>query len=233
MTTIYILHGWTTDPDSEKKWKPFIDDLKKLGFESKFLKIPGLDTPLDEIWQLQDFVNWLKKQMPENEKVVLLGHSFGGQIATRFAVQFPAKIKSLILVDSSGIRNNTLRARFKRLIFLGLAKSGKTLTNNQTLRNLLYKLAREADYKNASPTLRKTMANIINDHTHNDLTQINCKTLIIWGKNDKVTPLFMAHEFNKKIPDNKLVIIENARHSPQFTHSKAVTKNISQFLFSK
>lgn len=226
----YILHGWSISNQNRQKWQPFLNLLKKAGFSVHFLEIPGLSTPLDESWYLQDFVDWLEKELHGQKNVALLGHSFGGQLSIRYTALHPQQISRLILVDSSGIRDKRLRARFKRKVFFILAKTGKNFLKAPIFRTILYKMARETDYKKAPPAQRKSMANVLQDEILEDLPQITCPTQIIWGADDTTTPLRNAHLLHEAIVGSTLDVIEGARHSPQFTHPEQVVKTIQNFL---
>jgi pimeloyl-ACP methyl ester carboxylesterase len=227
---VFILHGWAVDPHNAAKWQRFCAVLKTAGIQTEVLETPGLTTPLNEVWQLQDFVDWLGGKLAGEKRVFLLGHSFGGQIAIRFAAQHPEKVSELILIDSAGIRAFSLKAKVKRAVFFAAAKIGKMFFRGESFRRLLYKLAQEKDYFSASPLLRKTMANVIETEVLEDLTKIQAKSLVIWGRNDTVTPLSHGEIFAEKIPNSTLKIIDNARHSPQFTHTDEVAKIVSAFV---
>jgi len=245
---IYILHGWAVDQFNDKKWQPFMEEVKKNGHNSIFLKIPGLSSPLNEVWELDDFVKWVGNQLPKNEKIVLLGHSFGGQIAIRFTANNPDRVEKLILIDSAGQVDNRLRKVLKRNVFWLVAKIGKLFFNltsyNESpslrsapfqkgglfLRRLLYKFAREGDYKNAPPLMRKVMANVIKEEVIGDAKKIKCKNLIVWGSNDMTTPLFMGKKYQSLIKRSKLKIINEARHSPQFTHVNETVSAVKEFI---
>jgi len=227
--TIYILHGWAIDSENEKKWHEFRKLLSELGYETNFLAIPGLTNKLDKVWSLNDYVVWLENQLPK-EKVILLGHSFGGQIVSMFASRYLYRVKMIILIDSSGMIDKSLKKVIKRYVFRTAAKIGKTIFKHQVFRKFLYKLAREKDYFQADPIQRQTMANVINSEVTSQLDKIEAPTLIIWGENDTVTPLKFAKVFNSKIKNSELHIIEGARHAPQFTHILETAKIIGDFL---
>lgn len=227
--TIYILHGWAIDAENEKKWQNFRLLLEEKGFKTVFLPIPGLTTELQEVWSLDTYVLWLSKELP-NEPVILLGHSFGGQIASRFTAQNNERVKKLILIDSAGMIDRSLKKVLKRVVFGSVAKVGKLFFKHELLRKLLYKLAREQDYLNANPTQRQTMANVISTEVIDDLGGITCPTVIIWGRNDMATPVQFADMFHSKIKGSKLHIIDDARHSPQFTHAVQTVQIIGDFL---
>jgi len=229
MEVIYILHGWSTDANNYEKWQKFLGLLNRQGFNTKFIAIPGLDTNLEISWSLDDYVSWLAGHVKDS-KFILLGHSFGGQIGCRFAARFPDRVTRLILVDSAGLRDNRLRKVIKRRLFKTVATWGKALTKSLSLKKLLYKLAREQDYLQASEVMKQTMANVINDEVKNDLSQITCPTLIIWGQGDATTPRFQSQIFKSLISGSRLKIVAGARHSPQFTHVEDVVKEITGFV---
>lgn len=224
MNKVIILHGWTKNLD---KWKMFLKNLDKARINYQFPKIPGLTGNLSEVWSLNDYVKWLKKITDkEKGKVILIGHSNGGRIALAFTNTFPEKVEKLILIDSSGIYHNELILTIKRIVFRTIAKVGKKLTSSESIKSLLYKAARESDYKDLDKNVKQTMINLISSDLKPILPQIKIPTLIIWGANDKITPLSDGILMNNLIENSKLEIIKDARHSPQFTHSTEVANII-------
>lgn len=230
---VYLLHGWAPDQYNDQKWQPFQEELAALGVKSTFLPIPGLSAPLDEVWNLDDYVRWLEGELRGQKDVVLLGHSFGGQLSIRYAAQHPQQLRRLILVAASGIRDQSFKGRSKRLVFGVLAKIGKVLFPIPLARQLLYKLARERDYLNAPPLLRRTMSLILSQEVLADAAQVSCPTLLIWGELDRVTPLKNGSIYQQTLPVAELKIIAGARHSPQFTHTKKVAAAVATFLKQK
>lgn len=220
---ILILHGWTYSTD---KWANLINFLKSKN-SVELLKIPGLTERLDEIWNLDNYVEWLNEKVDSQKgKVILIGHSNGGRISLAYSAKYPEKVANLILIDSAGIYHNELPIRLKRLVFKVIARFGKKITKSQTLRKALYKISREMDYENATPIVKKTMVNLITSDITYILSKIKIPTLIIWGRNDKITPLQDGHLMHKLIQNSKLEIIEDAKHSPQFSKPQIVAKII-------
>ena len=220
---IYILHGWTYSTD---KWSDFLELLEKEGFKPNLLKIPGLTEKIDRAWNLDDYVEWLNKKI--GSETILIGHSSGGRLALAYSLKYPQKVKQLILMDSAGVYHKELSIRIKRFLFRKIAKWGKKITKYQGLRGLLYKLAGEMDYKQASPVMRETMKNLISVDLTPRLTEIKPPTLIIWGEQDKTTPVFDGRLMYKLIPNSKFHIIKDAKHSPMFTHPSEVVKIIAK-----
>jgi pimeloyl-ACP methyl ester carboxylesterase len=220
MKKIIILHGWTKILD---KWSPFIDELKNKNISADLLKIPGLTEKLSKAWGISDYVEWLKKIVDkEKNKVIMVGHSNGGRIALSFANQYPEKIEKLILIDSAGIYHDELPRRIKLIVFKTIAKIGKKITSSKRMEDLLYKLAREGDYTKSDPIVKQTMINLLNSDKNLNISQISVPTLIIWGADDKITPLSNGIQLNKLIKNSKLEIVREAKHSPMYTHPQIV-----------
>lgn len=228
---VYILHGWTYSLD---KWQPFVSALKNRKLNPILLKIPGLTEKIDRTWDMNDYVNWLYKKLEEDpatagqEKVILLGHSNGGRIAMNFALIYPEKIEKLILIDSAGICHDELRVKLKRKVFGTIAKTGRRILKNNLGKNFLYFLAGENDYKDADENMKKTMVNLLASDKILKAENISIPTIIFWGEKDRITPLSDGEILNKKIVKSKLLIVNGARHSPQFTHPQKLAKIISQ-----
>lgn len=221
-----MLHGWSYSTD---KWSAFIKLMREKGLKPQLLEIPGLTAPIDRPWILDDYVEWLKDKAGA-EKITLVGHSNGGRISIAFTFKYPELVERLILIDSAGIYHKELPLRLKRFVFGNLARAGKKITNSQNGRKVLYKLARTTDYRDATPEMRQTMANLISADLAPELHKITAPTLIIWGAEDKITLLSDGKLMHDLIPNSRLHVVRGARHSPQFTHSKEVCAKIIEWI---
>jgi len=73
----------------------------------------------------------------------------------------------------------------------------------------------------------------IKNNMTKDLPFIKNPTCIIWGKQDRITPVEVAHEFHRLIPASHLYWIDKCGHAPmmenpvEFVH--IVEKWLSQF----
>lgn len=227
---VFIIHGWTAAKETKAKWQPFIDLLTERGFEATFLGLPGLLKPLDESWNLDQYVEWVHAKVKKDKPVILIGHSFGGQVATRLSYLHPKDVSKLVLIDSSGIPDLRWTSWLKRQVFLYLAKLGKPLASIAPLRNIFYKFVGERDYYKATPAQRKTMQQVIRTDLRPIAPNVQQPTLIIWGEHDQTTPLVMGQTFLQLLPQSTLNIIASARHSPQYTHTQEVVGAIDRWL---
>ncbi len=259
---IIILHGWGS---SAEKWQS-IKSLLNQYYEktSRSIKIatpdlPGFkkETALSQIWNLDNYINWFKNLFSKqgncltklsnklSNKSVLIGHSFGGRMAIKFAAQNPEKLKALILISSAGIKEQiktdgervsvSLTENGSPSVF-ALAKVGKRfsfLPFYSFFRKFFYRyVLRKTDYINAEkfPFLKETFKNIISEDLTPYLEKIKVPTLIIWGDKDKMTPISDAYLMNKKIPNSKLEILKNIGHAPHLECPEVLAKKIHKFI---
>lgn len=132
---------------------------------------------------------------------VVVGHSFGGRVAVRLARMYPSYVEKLVLIDSAGLRPRRKLSYYLKVLFhkLSVKLGGKGLKGSP-------------DYMALSPVMKKSFVNIVNDYTNKDLRYISAPTLIVWGSEDKETPLYMARKFKRGIKKSVLKIFKGAGH---------------------
>lgn len=196
---LVFLHGWGGQIDSFK----FICKYLKFDFKALFIDFPpfGKSTQMDFAWTMFDYVELTLGIMREVNfiKPIVIGHSFGGRVATLLASGGYAG--KLMLVDSAGLKpKRTLKYKFKCMINKLKAKMDcKNIKGSK-------------DYEALSPVMKKTFVNIVNTFLEKYANIINIPTYIFWGAKDRQTPLYMARRFNALIKGSELVIIKNAGH---------------------
>lgn len=176
----------------------------------------------------------VNKEVNPPRKFVLIGHSFGGRIAIKYATRYPEKIEKLILTGAAGIKHPlTLR---QRIIFI-IAKLGKMLLSlpminifNKYARSFLYKAAKEKDYNAASPKMKEVMKNVIKENLFTKLNQIKTPTLLIWGKSDRSTPLSDGKIMHDKIEGSEMTVIDYANHSLPYQKPEEFAKAVLEFI---
>jgi pimeloyl-ACP methyl ester carboxylesterase len=185
---------------------------------------------MDRPWTIEDYVEWLRKEIvEESEPILLLGHSNGGRISLSFTAKYPNKVAQLVLIGSAGVYHRGIEITLKRELFKVLAKIGKVFTKSAFLERILYRFARAKDYREANPIMKETMANLIAVDIVPELSKITMPVLLLWGANDNQTPVSDAYVLANGLPQAKLYVLSDAGHSPHATHTKEVAEQIKQF----
>ncbi len=212
---LIILPGWN---GSHETWNSFVQKAKVF-FDVQVIDLPCFgDEPCPkEIWGIEEYADFvLSKIKIKNTKIILLGHSFGGQVATLFASQHPELIEKLILCGAAIVRPEY---KIKRAFFGVVAKVGKNTLSlfeskrlNSVAKKVLYHVADSPDYTQTSGMKRNIYQKIIRQDMQYVLSDILMPTLIVWGTKDKMTPLRFAKKIANQIPNATIQLIHNGTH---------------------
>lgn len=203
---LYIIHGWTYKPEP---WKEVIAELKqKHKIDAELLRVPGLGTKSDEIYTIDDYAKWAAKQIPKGS--IALGHSNGGRILLNMLCQNGSDyLKGLILLDSAGIYEPSLKNELMRK----MSKAFALLKKSKLARKIVHKVLGVHDYNDAPENMKKTMTNMLDSDKTLDISGIKTKTMIIWGTNDRMTPLRQGQKMHELLKNSQLTIKDGWRHS--------------------
>jgi pimeloyl-ACP methyl ester carboxylesterase len=150
--------------------------------------------------------------------VVLVGNSFGGHVATRLAIEHPELVRGLVLTGASGIVEKSIVSDIQmRPSREWLSrKIGELFYDQQYVRGgdrAMVKLSRSA---------RK-------DRLEDRMRQIRVPTLLVWGRQDVVTPPEAAEGFARHIPGSRLVWFESCGHVPMVEKPDAFAAEMLAF----
>ena len=188
----------------------------------------------------------------EIKKASLVGWSMGGGVALQFAVDNPEMVDRLILIDSGGLgRQFTITLRILTIPIVGELLSNVSRKNcGKKFRYMVYNpnivqknwIDLECTMANI-PGVQKTILKALRSGATvfggkkkiltpilPKLESIKARTLIIWGKNDRVIPLKYAYTAKEKIPNSKLYILDNCGHAPLLEYPEKVNQKIMNFL---
>jgi pimeloyl-ACP methyl ester carboxylesterase len=193
---------------------------------------PESHRALDDMWDLALFYDEMFDKLGL-ENPVLVGHSFGGMVAADIAANFPKRIGRLVLIDSLGlwldefpIRNYMVTpvAELLPMIFANPNNPavGKFVPNPaDTDAMVRIHWALGCTGKFCWPLPDKGLRKRIH--------RVTAPTLVMWGKQDNLTPVAYAHEFVKLIKGARLELIDNASHMLPVEQPAAAAKAISDF----
>jgi pimeloyl-ACP methyl ester carboxylesterase len=165
----------------------------------------------------------------------LLGNSLGGHLAQLYTLKHPERVQSLILTGSSGLFENAMGSTFpKRGNYEYIKKKAEDTFYDPSVatKELVDELFEAVNDRNKALRIIITAKSAIRHNLEDKLNQINCPTLLVWGKEDGVTPLFVGEKFNKLIKYSKLVVVEKCGHAPMMERPDKFNTILSEFLSS-
>jgi pimeloyl-ACP methyl ester carboxylesterase len=167
------------------------------------------------------------------EKVNLLGNSLGGHVALVYTLKHPEKVNSLILTGSSGLFENAMGDSYpKRGDYEYIKnKTAQTFYDPEMATPALIDEVFEIT-KNRLKVIKiiALAKSAIRNNLGEELNEIKVPTCLIWGKNDTVTPPFVAEEFKKLIPHSELHFIDKCGHAPMMEVPGEFNEILSKFL---
>lgn len=184
--------------------------------------------------------------MHKLEKVILIGHSMGGQIGLNMCKQRPDLIEKIILLAGSGylaapsrwLKRASYVPFFSYFVKRYLEKSGI----EKNLRQVVYDQSMIDDDMRDGYTapflqgkaifkaLGKMARDKEDDLTENDLHTIHTNCLLLWGRYDKVVPLSIGKRLHKDLPCSQLIIIEDTGHLLPEEKPEEVFHHINNFI---
>ena len=75
-------------------------------------------------------------------------------------------------------------------------------------------------------TAKSALRHNLGDKLH----QIELPTLLVWGKQDQITPAFVGEKFNELIENSKLFLVDECGHAPMMEHPALFNQYLEEFL---
>lgn len=165
-------------------------------------------------------------------RVALIGHSMGGEVALRFALRYPDRVKGLVLVAPSALVQR--QRRWEERYLVPLPVLGPLALRLSVLnRRFAARSVREAYYRPnlvtpeeiagylhpaSVPGSARSLAAILQQvdfgAAAGRLGEVRQPTLIIWGENDPWVPVAHAHRLRQLLPNSELVTFPDCGHVP-------------------
>lgn len=195
---LVFLHGWGSNKE-----------LMKLAFGQSFrdyvhlyIDLPGFGLSANEqilhtrdyAYIIESFLSYIRAHFSalDSQEFIMVGHSFGGKIATLLAQ------KSLILLSSAGIITpKPFKVRAKIL----LAKLCKRL-------NIGAKFLRSQDAHNLNEAMYQTFKNVVDEDFSEVFRQCQACAYVFWGKDDRATPLSSGENIAALLPHSQFFALE-------------------------
>lgn len=167
------------------------------------------------------------------EKVNVLGNSLGGHIALLYALSYPERIASITLTGSSGLFESAMGSTFpKRGDYDYIKKKTEDTFFDPSVasKELVDEVFDIVNDRSKAVRVIATAKSAIRHNLRDRLQNIAVPTLLIWGKEDQVTPAFVGEEFHERIKNSKLIMMEKCGHAPMMEHPDAFNESLAAFL---
>jgi pimeloyl-ACP methyl ester carboxylesterase len=234
---VLLLHGYGGSTYTWRYWVPHLAkrahvvlvDMKGFGLAPK---------PDDGRYTAEDQAELIYRLILQRgfTNLTLVGHSFGGAVSLLVALRLndegARRLLRLVLVSSAAYPQSlppfVKLARYSRLCRIALRLIGATRLVRFVLRSIVYnpEVVHESQvlaYADplATPEGRRAYLDAalqIVPKNPEALTsrfrEIACPTLLIWGKHDRVVPLWVGERLKAEMPDARLHVFDHCGHIP-------------------
>lgn len=241
-TPIIFLHGF---PFDKSAWNPQLEaigsnyrminyDLRGFGNSEADAEAFSMDLFADDLVHFMDAL--------DISSAIVCGLSMGGYIILNAIDRYPERFKALILCDTQCIADTPEGAEKRFKTIDSINSNGLTEFTEGFLKNIFYE-----ETFNRKPEIVDQIRNIIlstkvstvtstlkalagRRETCSILNKIKIPTLIICGKEDKITPPDRAQFLHENIKDSELHIIDNAGHLSNMEEDRIFSERVLNFL---
>jgi len=234
---ILFIHGLGSSSD---RWLDIPDALSKYFYPIVAVDLIGFggsDKPVTVDYTIEyfskfirDFVNcksvWRNDgEIDENNcQTVIVGHSLGGYIAAKVAIEDRELVEKLVLIDSSGLLKEPTPL-LNEYLYAALNPSFENVKGvfekmiaNPALLNptLVDTFIRRINLAGAKYAFKSAFENSTKKNFKtSELQRIaNIPALILCGAADKLIPVEHSKAFNKILKNSQIQIVENTGHAP-------------------
>jgi len=228
---LVLLHGWGMNGGV---WQRLTEELS-LQYRLTTIELPGHGhSPYaDHLNSLQDWADACLAAAPK--QATWIGWSLGGLISAQAALSKPQRVSKLVLVASTPrfIQTNdwphavvrgtlssfadTLRRDPQKTLerFLALQVKGSAEAKS-TLRRLRQDLNQRPAPNPAA--LDQGLHLLRESDLRQQLSQLQCPTLWLFGGRDTLTPASVAEEIHQLLPSAEIQLLPDAGHAPFLSH---------------
>ncbi len=177
---------------------------------------------------IADFVEYKKF-----DKVHVLGNSLGGHLALLYVLAHPEKISSMILTGSSGLFESAMGSTFPKRGDYEFIKEKTKATfydPNTATQELIDEVFNITNDRLKAVRIIATAKSAVRNNIGDKLGNIVAPTLLIWGKQDTITPPFVGEKFNELLVNSELHFIDKCAHAPMMEQSDEFNAILEKFL---
>ena len=197
------------------------------------------EMPLYEInnkdYSIPELTSWFIEKVVSGlglDNIILLGNSLGGHVAMDCALNQPELVKGLILTGSSGLFENGFGCSKPRRFDRNYIRERASMTfyNYCVDESMIDEIQSILKNRKKLSKLVKIARSAREYNLKSRLTDIKQPCLLIWGRNDNITPPPVALSLLNGLPNARLKWIDKCGHAPMMEKPIEFVRGISGFI---
>lgn len=236
---LVFLHGYT---DSWRSWAPLLAALP-LSFRAvaPTQRGHGDSAKPSTNYRIGDFARDLRGVMNELrlESAVLVGHSMGSLVATRFAIDHPSRVQALVLIGAfATLRGNEAAGELWRdgvaeltdPVDAAFVRAFQEGTLARPVPPSFLDTVVAESRKVPARVWREALRAMLDEDFSRHLGGITAPALIVWGDRDGFSSRIEQDRLMRALPGATLAVHEGAGHAPHWEDPERVVTEITSFL---
>jgi pimeloyl-ACP methyl ester carboxylesterase len=229
-TPIVLLHGLLGNLSN---FQGIVDTFGK-DRKIYFPVLPIFTVPIKKLGlgSLTDYIeNFI--EFKKLDKVHILGNSLGGHLAQLYTLRHPDRVESMILTGSSGLFENAMGSTFpKRGNYEYVKKKAEMVFYDPSVatKELVDEVFEIVNDIRRGIRIIITAKSAVRHNLESKLKDIKVPTLLVWGKDDTVTPDWVGEKFHKLIENSQLIMIDKCGHAPMMEKPSEFNLHLLKFL---
>jgi pimeloyl-ACP methyl ester carboxylesterase len=217
---VILVHGLS---GSTRWWSENVEALASR-YRVYLVDLPGFGamrrSPLHQ--GLQAAASWLIRWMDALalQPAHLVGHSMGGQICLRVAIDRPDLVNRLALVAPAVLSASSS-------IFSQVAP---LMAETRRFSPRFFAVLSYDALRAGPATLLRSARDLLAQKVEQELAAIQAPTLLIWGEKDAIVPVAVGYELRRRLPQSRLLVLKGASHVPMFHDARRFNAALSHFL---
>lgn len=236
---LVMLHGVGSSADTWRRLVPHLTVGEIIAPDYRGHGHSGCPAPP---YRLDDFVEDTLRLLDECSIISahFLGFSIGALFAEKLALDYPSRVKSLILLNSIADRTREQEQRSReRLDFLSIHPPAETAPAAAARWFTPAFREAHADLVEAEVGITVDIAHapyvaayrvLVENDLIDEVSAISCPTLIMTGELDEGSTPAMSEALHQQINGSKLKILNGVKHYMHFERPEEVARNINDFL---
>jgi pimeloyl-ACP methyl ester carboxylesterase len=167
------------------------------------------------------------------DSCTLVGNSLGGHLAVMLAAEYPERVSALVLSGASGVYEVDLGSSIMRRKDRGYLRERveKTFYDPAVCTDRLMDGVISIINTRAFVIRLISIARSVQvGGVRGMLNRIEAPTLLLWGKDDRITPIEVAETFRNGIADATLKLIDDCGHAPMMERPDVFSEHLLEFL---
>jgi pimeloyl-ACP methyl ester carboxylesterase len=164
---------------------------------------------------------------------VMIGNSLGGHVGLVYVLAHPGYVKALVLTGSSGLYENSFGGSFPRRESIDFVREKVRYTFYDPIvgtEEMVQEIFETINDRHKVLRILAMAKSAIRHNMKNDLRKITMPVLLVWGRDDKITPPDVALEFNELLPNAELQWVDKCGHAPMMERPHEFNAHLKRFL---